>query len=128
MSRHPQISEAEWQVMEVIWSRHPIVAQDVVERLKGKVTWSPRTVKTLLNRLVKKGALSYEEEGKRYWYAPRVKREECVRQESRSFLSRVFAGRAGEMLCRFVDEVELTPEEVRQLKKILERKGKRDER
>ena len=77
---------------------------EVVERLAGRKEWNPRTVKTLLNRLVKKGALGFEAEGKRYLYRALVKREECVRRENESFVSRVFGGRAGEMLCRFVDE------------------------
>src|SRR5215212_7898859 len=101
MAKHPSISEAEWEVMGVVWGRHPIAAGDVVEELAGKKKWSPKTVKTLLNRLVKKGALGFEVEGKRYLYEPKVSREECVRREGKSFVKRVFAGKAGDMLCQF---------------------------
>lgn len=122
----PHVTEAEWEVMGVLWSagESPVTASAVVDALAGKKSWNPRTVKTLLNRLVKKKAIGFETEGKRYLYRARVKREDCIRQESESFLSRVFAGRAGEMLCRFVDEVELSRDEIEQLKKVLARKGR----
>jgi BlaI family penicillinase repressor len=120
----PSISEAEWEVMNVVWTHHPITAGQVVDALKGRKRWNPRTVKTLLNRLVKKGALAFEVEGKRYLYRPRIAREQCVKKESRSFLGRVFRGDAAEMLLRFVDEVELTPQEIAQLRRVLERKGR----
>ncbi|HEX8524827.1 MAG TPA: BlaI/MecI/CopY family transcriptional regulator [Tepidisphaeraceae bacterium] len=118
----PSISEAEWDVMTVIWASHPITATEVVDSLAGKKNWNPRTVKTLLNRLVKKGALAYTVDGKKYLYRPKVQQHQCVLHESRSFLSRVFAGDAAAMLLRFVDEVDLSPEEINQLKKAIDKK------
>jgi BlaI family penicillinase repressor len=121
----PHVTEAEWVVMGVVWAAPgAVTANEVVERLAGRKEWNPRTIKTLLNRLVKKGALGFEAEGKRYLYRAMVRREECVWRESESFVSRVFGGRAGEMLCRFVDEAELSREEIEELKKVLERKGR----
>ena len=121
----PAISDSEWDVMNVLWSAgSPLSANDVVDRLAGVRDWSPRTVKTLLNRLINKGALAYDAEGKRYLYRPRVSREQCVRDETRSFLSRVFAGAPGPMLLQFVAQAKLTPEEVDALKRLLEKKGK----
>src|SRR3990170_4164474 len=99
---HPHaISDAEWEVMQVLWAAAPLTANDVVDQVAARNDWNPRTVKTLLNRLVNKGALGYEAEGKRYRYFPRVSRDDCVRRESRSFLSRVFGGAAGPMLAHF---------------------------
>lgn len=121
----PPISESEWDVMNVLWSADaPLAASEVVARLAGVRHWSPRTVKTLLNRLINKGALSYEAQGKRYLYRPRVPRDQCVREETRSFLSRVFANAPGPMLLQFVAQAKLTPEEVEALKRLLDRKGK----
>src|SRR6188474_1592373 len=97
----PSISEAEWQVMTVIWDSHPITATDVIDKLAKKNDWSPRTVKTLLNRLVRKRALTFQVEGKRYLYRPAIDRAQCLRSESRSFLGRVFAGDAAAMLLHF---------------------------
>ena len=125
MPTPPPISDSEWDVMNVLWAAgSPLAAADVVERLAGVRDWSPRTVKTLLNRLINKGALAYDAQGKRYLYRPRVTREQCVREETRSFLSRVFANAPGPMLLQFVAQARLTPEEVEALKRLLDRKGK----
>jgi len=108
--------------MQVLWERSPLAANDVVDALAAQRDWSPRTVKTMLNRLVKKGALGFEAQGKRYLYKPKVSREACVRREGRSFLSRVFGGALGPMLVHFVNEHPLRPDEIAELKKMLERK------
>ena len=126
MAKSPAISEAEWDVMQVAWAAgpEPVTANEVVDKLAGRKGWNPKTVRTLLNRLMNKGALAVEAQGKRYLYRPAVTREECVRQESRSFLSRVFGGAAGAMLVHFVNETPLTAEEIAQLRKVLARKEK----
>jgi BlaI family transcriptional regulator, penicillinase repressor len=123
MAKAPKISDAEWDVMTVLWQRSPITAQQVIDALSSRREWNPRTVRTFLNRLVKKGALGFEIEGNRYLYRPNVTREQCVREESQSFVSRVFGGSAGAMLVQFVQQADLTPEEVAELKKVLKRKG-----
>ena len=120
----PSISEAEWEVMSVVWDRapEPVSAGDIVEPLVPRHGWSPRTVKTMLNRLVKKGALGFKAEGKRYLYHAKVSREQCVREESRSFIDRVFGGEAGPMLNYFVQSVKLSPAEIEELRKLLKNK------
>jgi len=121
----PRISDAEWEVMKVVWDDHPVSANDVVRRLGGRRDWSPRTIKTMLNRLVRKAALTFETEGKRYLYSPAVSRDQCVRAESRSFLHRVFEGAAGPMLVQFVQDARLSRREIESLKKILDKKRER---
>src|SRR5687768_1281825 len=122
--RIPSISDAEWQVMDVVWAAapSPVTANDVVARLAPRTDWSPRTVKTMLNRLVNKGALAFEADGKRYLYEPAVARVECVRAQSRSFLSRVFGGATGAALLHFVEQHDLTRAEIEQLKRVLAQK------
>lgn len=120
MPELPRISEAEWDVMHVVWADPPVTAQDVAESLGEKKDWSIRTVKTLLGRLVKKGALDYETDGKRYLYHPTVAREACVRAASRSFLDRVLGGRASPLLAYFLREGELDPDELAELRRLLE--------
>jgi BlaI family penicillinase repressor len=116
----PSISDAEWDVISVLWDADgELTSNEVVERLAKPKGWSPRTVKTLLNRLVKKRALSYQIDGKRYLYRPAVAREQCVRAESRSFLSRVFGGAAGPMLVHFVTHADLSPAELKELEQAL---------
>jgi len=122
----PKISDAEWQVMDVIWSGDaPLTAGEIVGSLTKTPKWNPRTIKTMLNRLVNKGALRFEAEGNRYLYRPAVSRNACVRKESRSFLQRVFGGDVAPMLAHFVEDARLTPRQVAELRKILaQKKGK----
>ena len=124
MKKLPRISDAEWTVMQVLWSAPSgLTADEVIEALKGQVTWNARTSRTLINRLLRKKALRYEQEGRRYRYFPAVARERCVRQETRSFVQRVYGGTVTPMLAAFIDETELSPEDVEELKRILDRKG-----
>lgn len=123
MSAPPQISDAEWEVMNVLWEQSPRTASEVAELLCDRMRWHPKTVKTLLGRLVKKGALRFKEEGNRYLYRPAFPRERFVEQESRSFVSRVFAGNTTPMLLRFVQEAKLSEAEIEELRAILERKS-----
>ena len=122
MAKAPRISEAEWDVMRVVWQKNPIMAGEVVERLADGKDWSPRTVKTLLGRLVRKGALAFSVQGKSYLYRPAVTREECVRAEGRSFIERLFDGAAAPMLAHFVKHAELTRKEIAELRKLLSEK------
>ncbi len=120
----PKISDAEWEVMQVIWDDHPVLASDVVKRLAPHTDWSDRTIKTMLSRLVAKGALTYTEQGNRYLYRPKVSREACLKEASQSFLERVFCGQPGSLLLHFVEHADLSSDELRQLKRILNEKGK----
>ena len=120
----PRISETEWEVMRVIWGRHPITAAEVVAALiKEDPTWHPKTLRTLLGRLVRKQALDYEPQGRAYVYAPRVTETECVAAASESFLERVFGGALQPMLAHFVRHRKLTRKEVQELKRLLEERG-----
>jgi len=115
-----KISEAEWKVMQVIWHRHPIAAADILAELSGEVPWKDKTVKTLINRLVNKGVLGFEKQGKAYLYHPLVSRAESVGRETRGFLDRVFGGSLKPMLAHFVDQEELSKEDLRELIDYLE--------
>ncbi len=119
MKKLPSISEAEWQVMQIVWGSSPISAAEVVEELADQMDWHPRTIKTMLNRLVKKGALDFKVQGNRYLYRPRVSRRQCIRAESRSFLDRVFNGEAADLLAHVVKHEKLSKIEIDQLRKIL---------
>jgi BlaI family penicillinase repressor len=124
MKPNPNISGAEWEVMTVVWNKPPAAASDIVEQLEARRGWRSRTIRTLLDRLVKKGALRFELEGKRYLYWPRVTMESCVRKESKSFLERVFGGEPASMLMHLVKTTKLSPEQIQELKRILSEKEK----
>ncbi|MCI0589272.1 MAG: BlaI/MecI/CopY family transcriptional regulator [Planctomycetes bacterium] len=125
MKAPPRISEAEWKVMRVLWEEHPRTASQVAQALGPQAAWTDRTVKTLLARLVKKGVLSTESDGKRYLYEPAVSREACVAAEGRSFVARVFDGSASPLLLHFVKRSRLTRGEIEELRRILEEKEPR---
>src|SRR5271170_3490526 len=101
-----KISDSEWQVMNVVWARAPISAGEIVEALARETGWHSRTIRTLLDRLVKKGALKVKPGGKCNLYEARISMAEGVRQESRSFLQRVFGGEPAAMLLHLVGEAE----------------------
>jgi BlaI family transcriptional regulator, penicillinase repressor len=115
------ISDAEWQVMNVVWERQPLAAQEIVLALADHADWAPATIKTMLHRLVKKGVLTYEAQGNRYVYRSRVKRSDCVKHASRSFLERVFSGESAPLLAHFLRNSKLSAEEIAQLRQILDK-------
>jgi BlaI family penicillinase repressor len=112
--------------MKIIWDESPLTAQEVMQKLKDGTKWSPKTVKTLLNRLVKKGALGFDKKGRIYHYYPKVSKSECRRFERHSFLSRVYDGALQPMLKAFISDRQLSPEEIQELKKILDQSGGTD--
>ena len=120
----PQISDAEWEVMKAVWDIGPLTAGQVVDHLAGERQWKPRTVKTLLNRLVRKGAVAMETDGRRYVYSARVARDAVIKRETRTFLSRVFDGAAAPAIVHFIEQGRLTPDEIRQLRETLDRESK----
>ncbi len=114
------ISDAEWQVMNVIWEGQPMTAQDAIGKL-AEFEWAAATVKTMLHRLMKKDVLTYEPQGNRYVYRARARRADCVRQASRSFLERVFGGESAPLLVHFLRSSKLTAAEIAQLRDILDK-------
>ena len=121
MPTAPDIAESEWSIMEALWESAPQTASEVTRTLRPTTNWAENTVRTLLSRLVEKGALKTSENnsGTRT-YIPSLKREACVRAEGESFMQRMFGGAAKPLLVHFAQNSKLTAEEVRELKKILD--------
>jgi BlaI family transcriptional regulator, penicillinase repressor len=119
-----RISESEWQVMALVWERSPVAAGEIVASLSQRRGWHSRTIRTLLDRLVKKGALKAALEGKRYLYEPLLSMNACIHRESRSFLERVFGGEAAPMLLYLVRDSKLSSDEIKELKRLLTEKEK----
>lgn len=121
MKNVPRISDTEWEIMRIIWLKHPLTANEVIEQLAAAdVGWHPKTARTLLARLVQKGALGYEARGRTYVYSPLVSEEECVATASESFLDRVFGGSLRPMLAHFVERQKLTRKDLEELEKLLD--------
>ena len=113
------ISDAEWQVMNVVWEGQPMTGQEIVSQLADQTDWASATIKTMLHRLVKKEVLSFEQQGNRYLYRSRVRKSNCVKQASRSFLQRVFSSEPAPLLAHFLKNTKLSEEEIADLRRIL---------
>jgi BlaI family penicillinase repressor len=117
----PSISETEWTVMEVLWDHSPQTASAVAKSLHASTGWAENTVRTLMTRLVDKGALTIVDPTVQpKLFEPRVSRETCVQAESASFIDRIFRGAAKPLLVHFAQNARLTEEEARELKKMLD--------
>lgn len=114
-----RISSAEHEVMEVLWRDSPLTATEVAERVPAARGWSVRTVKTLLSRLLAKGVLTHEEEGRRYLYRPAVDRDDYVTQESRRLLDRLFGGRATALVAHLAERDDLSARDIAEIEALL---------
>lgn len=127
MTALPQISEAEYEVMKVVWKYAPINTNEITERLTKTTVWSPKTIHTLIKRLVTKGALTYEKQGRVFVYTPLVQEDEYVSQESSTFLKRFYNGNITAMLSSYLEHDKLTNTEIDMLRDILAQKQKRSD-
>lgn len=129
MKKIPTISEAEYEVMKIIWSSSPISTNEVIEKLVKTSAWSPKTIQTLLSRLVKKGVLDYQKDSRVFVYTPLVEEDEYLEQESNTFLNKFYDGKLKSMIVSFLEQDKLTKENIDELRSILEdnleKKGKR---
>ena len=110
--------------MKLLWKKNPQTAKQIIDQLKGSVEWNPKTIKTLLNRLVNKEVLDFTKKGRIYEYHPLYSEEECRQNERNSFLKRVYNGALKPMMVAFLEENELSNEDIEELKKILDKESK----
>jgi BlaI family transcriptional regulator, penicillinase repressor len=121
MKMSPKITDTEWEVMRIIWARHPITASEIIERLSAEdPSWHPKTARTLLARLVRRRALKFERRGRAYVYEPRVTERECVAAASESFVERILGGSLKPMLVHFVEARRLTRKDLEELRNLLD--------
>ncbi len=114
-----QISEAESMVMDVLWRRSPLAAEEVVAALAERQDWQEATIKTLLNRLLNKGAIEAVKDGRRYLYTPVLRREDWVLGESEGLLSRLFDGRVAPLVAHFSQHRKLSAEDIAELRRLV---------
>ena len=119
-----KISEAELEVMKVIWEKSPITAKEVVEKItvENAQDWQPETIKTLINRLLKKKIINFKIRSKHYLYYPKVAKDKILQKESQSFLNRYFSGSLPVMVMNFIEQMDLSEEEIKELKNKLKEK------
>ena len=115
------ISDAESLVMDVLWRGRPgMPADEVIAALVNEQRWQEATIKSLLNRLLKKGALSASKDGRRYLYTAVLKREQWVSSESSSMLDRLFGGRVAPLVAHFGRHRKLSADDLAELKKLVQ--------
>jgi predicted transcriptional regulator len=114
-----RIGEAEYAVMEVLWQDAPLTATEVADRVPAERGWSIRTVKTMLARLLAKGVLAHEEEGRRYLYRPAVARADYVAQESGRLIDRMFGGRVTPLVAQLAERDRLSDADIAEIEALL---------
>lgn len=114
-----RISGAEHEVMEVLWRESPLTANEVADRVASDKGWSVRTVKTLLSRLLGKGILAHEEDGRRYLYRPAVLRADYLAEESGRLLDRLFEGRVTPLVAHLAERDALSPRDIEEIEALL---------
>ncbi|MFD2209690.1 BlaI/MecI/CopY family transcriptional regulator [Virgibacillus halophilus] len=129
MKEMPQISEAEYEVMKVVWKHEPLSTPEVVDKVSQEIDWKPNTIQTMLARLVKKKILKAKKDGRAYVYTSLVAEEDYVEQKSKSFLNQFFDGTLNAMVLNFIENDQLSKEDISELQKILsERDAKKGEK
>jgi BlaI family transcriptional regulator, penicillinase repressor len=122
MDNFPNISDAEWQVMKVLWEKSPLTSTEIIESLRGNTTWSPKTIHTLISRLVKKEALGVSKNSTINQYYPIVSQDECRKVETKSFIKKVYDGSLQLLIANFIKDEKLSLEEIDELRRILDEK------
>jgi predicted transcriptional regulator len=123
MSEQPSVSDAEHQVMALLWQHAPQTAEELATALAGTQGWQPSTVKTLLNRLLQKGAIAAERDGRRFLYAPLLERDAWLGSQSVSLVDRLFGGRLAPLVAQFASQRKLTKADIAALKALLKDQG-----
>lgn len=118
----PKISEAEWEVMNVLWKKAPLTANEVIYSLQKQTDWAPKTVRTLLDRLVKKKVVGVNKEQKIYTFFPYFSQDDCQHAEAQTFIKRIYGGTLKSMLVQFIQEKSLSEEDIKELRSILDKK------
>jgi BlaI family penicillinase repressor len=121
----PNISEAEWEIMTVLWKESPLTANDVISTLQERTDWKPKTVRTLLDRLVKKNVVGVNKEQRVFTFFPLYSQDECQHAEAESFVKRIYGGALKSMLVQFIQEDSLSEGDIKELRSILDPKQKK---
>lgn len=122
MKKLPQISEAEYEVMKIVWKYSPISTNEITDKLLLTTAWSPKTIQTLIKRLVTKGVLTYEKQGRVFVYTPIFDESDYIGRESNSFLKRYYNGDITAMVSAYIENEKLSQSDIEHLRSILSKK------
>ena len=116
-----KISEAESVILEFLWQAGPAAAEEIIAGASADKDWKPATVKTLLNRLLTKGAITANKDGRRYIYGAAISRGDFVFERGKGLIDRFFGGRVAPFISHFSEQGTLSPEDIKELKTLIER-------
>jgi BlaI family transcriptional regulator, penicillinase repressor len=119
-----KISDAEWLIMKVLWKSSPLTTTKIIEAVSKEASWSPKTIHTLIARLVKKEALGVDKESGQHKFYPLVTKDECIQEETGSFVRKIYEGSIYNLVANFIHDEKMTAEEMEELKKLLDEKLK----
>lgn len=122
----PSISESEWEIMNVLWEKAPQTASDIISSLQESTDWKPKTIRTLLDRLVQKDVVGVNKNLRVYTFYPLYTQEECQRAETESFINRIYGGTLKSMLVQFIQEDTLSDDDINELRFILNKKPEKE--
>ena len=122
----PSISESEWEIMNVLWDKAPRTASDIISSLQESTDWKPKTIRTLLDRLVQKDVVGVNKNLRVYTFYPLYTQEECQRAETESFINRIYGGTLKSMLVQFIQEDTLSDDDINELRFILNKKPEKE--
>ena len=114
-----RVTDAEFEVLDALWQDAPAAASEIFDRIKKKTGWSAQTVKTLLARLVDKGAVAHEPDGRRYLYRPLLSKDNYARDAASTIVDRLFGGRAAPLVANLADSGKLSAKDIAELETIL---------
>ncbi|WP_444995096.1 BlaI/MecI/CopY family transcriptional regulator [Aliikangiella sp. IMCC44359] len=115
-----QISDSEKYIMDILWQSSPQTAKAIIDQIDSALNWQDKTIKTLINRLLKKGAINYEKKGREYLYYPVLEEQVYIENMSESFLERVFKGNVGSLVAAFTKKEKLSAEDIKDLKVLID--------
>lgn len=118
----PTISESEWEVLKVLWKKAPQTAKEIISSLQEQTNWKPKTVRTLLDRLTKKEVVGIDKDQQVYSFYPLYSQDECQRAKTKSFVKRFYDGTLKSMLVQYIQDEDLSEEDIKELKSILDEK------
>lgn len=114
------ITDAERRIMEALWEQAPASSRQIIEQVREHQAWSPKTIQTLIARLVDKHMVERQPQGRGYLYRPAIERSEFMQYKSRGFVERMFSGRVAPLVAAFAESSRLKPEDLRELKALVE--------
>ena len=120
-AKTPKISDAEMQVLQLLWDEAPLGATEIADRIGPSSGWGLATVKTLLSRLLAKGAIAAEPDGRRFQYRPKVKREAVAGKQAGKLVERLFGGRVSPLVAQLAEQRDLDPEDLAELEALVKR-------